>query len=267
MTYDDLPATPVGRPRRLRFTRALARAFLDRVASGESQASIYKDPSMPTRGILQEWVKTRPVFREELARARAEGGLPAKGGAISTYCVTTAHEIFRRLCEGESVTSICRDEAMPSFSTVYLWRRNNREFAEAMRVAYEIQAERFCDLGWEMAQAATPETAYLTHVRLGQLRWTAGILSPRTHGPIKPTEPEPGPKVQTILFRHFQLETHPETGQRRVIGYTPDPTSMKPVADSEGEWSRLPEVADLSPEARARRAEEIARMRRRSRED
>jgi hypothetical protein len=43
-----------------------------------------------------------------------------------------------------------------------------------------------------------------------------------------------------------------------VVGYTPDPTSMTPKIDSEGPWTRLPEVADLSDAAVAQRAAAIA---------
>ena len=44
-------------------------------------------------------------------------------------------------------------------------------------------------LGWKLAMEATPETAFLTQVRLKQLRWTASVLGPRTHGRLKPAEP------------------------------------------------------------------------------
>ena len=60
---------------------------------------------------------------------------------------------------------------MPSLSTIFYWRRRIPEFEDTVRVAKEIQAERLADLGWEMVGEATPETAYLTHVRLTQLRW------------------------------------------------------------------------------------------------
>jgi hypothetical protein len=97
-------------------------------------------------------------------------------------------DLFRRLCEGESLVAICADPAMPCFSTVYYWRRQFPEFAETMRVAREIQAERFCDLGWAIASGVTPEAAYATEVKLRQLRWTAAVLAPRRYGRTKPVE-------------------------------------------------------------------------------
>ena len=115
------------------------------------------------------------------------------------------------------------------------------------------------ELGWEIAYAVTPKTAYATHVKLGQLRWTAGMLAPRKYGRTKPVEADVPAQVQTVLLRHFKIERHPETGQRVVVGYTPDPKTMMPRLDAEGPWGRLPNVADLSDEGRAARAVEIAR--------
>ncbi|HXA40444.1 MAG TPA: hypothetical protein VNW53_15710 [Phenylobacterium sp.] len=88
-----------------------------------------------------------------------------------------------------------------------------------------------------MVMQATPETAYLTQVRLGQLRWTAAILGPRTHGRLKPTEPPEPPQVTTICYRHFEIEVEPGTGRRRVIAWTPDSDTLKPVREAEGLWT------------------------------
>jgi hypothetical protein len=249
---------PVGRaPGRgyARFSAVLARAICLRVMAGESQVAICAEAGMPSRNTLARWAKERPRFGRILARARALGG--RLGTGTTTYCPVVAQEIAARVSEGEFLTHVCRDPAMPSIATVNYWRRQNPEFAAAIRVARESQAEGFCALGWEMATGATAETAYLTRVQLGQLRWTAAALAPRTFGRIKPAEPPPEPKTTAILFRHFQLETHPKTGQQRVVGYTPDPTSMTPAIDSEGPWTRLPEIADLSEAAVAERAAAI----------
>ena len=142
-----------GPPRRkapraaVRFTAALGRRICARVASGESQMAICAEPGMPSRSTLFHWVRDRPKFAAEFARARVAGGVTRTNGRLSSFNQPVADEIFARLCEGEPLTSICEDPAMPCFSTVYYWRRHFPEFAEAMRIAREIQAERFCDLG------------------------------------------------------------------------------------------------------------------------
>jgi hypothetical protein len=121
-----------------------------------------------------------------------------------------------------SLTKIGADPAMPCLSTLMRWRRFHREFEQLVALGKQVQAERFCDAGWEMAMAATPETAYLTHVRLGQLRWMAGVMAPRTFR-IKPVEPEAAREALTVLVRTFGSEVDQETGERRVVAYRPNP--------------------------------------------
>lgn len=239
MSNDLAPATPAVRRTPVRYSLPVVRAFLARVASGESQASICRDPTMPGRRSVLNWAKDRPRFAERLQRARVESGHVGSGSA-STYCPATAQEIFRRLCEGESVSGICRDPALPCFSTVYLWRKRFPEFAEMMRIAREVQAERFCDEGWEMAGEATPETAYLTHVKLTQLRWMMGHMAPRAYGRTKPLEPETPPQDQSLLFRHFMVEQR-DDGWVRVVAFRPNPHTRQMERETEdGPWSPPP---------------------------
>jgi hypothetical protein len=178
---------------------------------------------MPTAQSVARWARERPEFADALRAARRAGGRPARGGGgVWTYCEATAREVFERLCEGESLNSIGDDPTMPSVSTIFYWRRHFPEFAEMVRVGKEIQAERACADGWEMAMSATPETAYLTHVRLTQLRWMAGVMAPKTYR-VKPVEPEGAREVLNVLMRMFKGEVDPETGETRVVAYCPNP--------------------------------------------
>jgi transposase-like protein len=163
---------------------------------------------------------------------------------VSTYAPEIAEEIFRRLCEGRSIVEICRDPAMPCAMTVYNWRQKHPEFAELVRLGREVQAELFFDLGWEMAKAATPETAYLTHVRLGHLRWMVGSMAPRIYR-IRQVEPEAPPKRQDVLFRHFKVEVDPETGERRVASYVANPETGEVERQDAPGWRRPPGVVML----------------------
>jgi hypothetical protein len=256
MTDDGRPQGRAPTRGYVQFTAVLARTICARVMAGESQVAICAEPDMPSRNTVTRWARERRVFGRALARARALGG--RLGTATTTYCPVVAQEIAARVGEGEFLSHVCRDPAMPSVSTVNYWRREHPEFAAAMRVARETQAEAFCATGWDLATEATPDTAYLTQVRLAHLRWTASVLAPRSFGRLKPAEPPVEPVTKRILFRHFRIETHPQTGQQRVVGYTPDPTSMTPKIDAEGPWSRLCDIADLSEAAVAQRAAAIA---------
>lgn len=224
----------------VRFSAKVAREICWRTAAGESQEAICADAHMPNPLTIYRWSKKRTGFARAYARARAMGASALR--TRSTFCPVKANEIVARISEGEMLSSITADTHLPSLSTIRHWARDVPEFGEEMRLARETLAERFSDLGWKMAMEATPATAYLTQVRLGQLRWTAAVLGPRTHGRLKPTAtPEP-PEVTTICYRHFKIEEHPETGQHRVVGYTPDPDTMLLMRTSEGPWTDPPGV-------------------------
>jgi hypothetical protein len=218
----------------VQFSAKVSREVCVRIAAGETQGAINADPAMPSRATIGRWARERPAFAKVLARAKALARREGVG-PNSTWCPVVAHEIVARLAEGETLTAIAEDPAMPSMGTMFYWRNAKPEFAEAMRLAREAVAERFSDLGWRMAMEATPETAHLTRVRLAQLRWTAAVLGPRTHGRLKPTEPPEPPRVTTICFRHFRIEENAE-GQHRVVGFTPDPDTLLPARTSEGDW-------------------------------
>jgi hypothetical protein len=201
----------------------VAQAILERVAGGEPLYGVLRDEGMPTSQSVGRWAREKPDFGAALALARVAGGRPALGGGgVWTYCEATARAVFDRLCEGESLTSICADPTMPAMSTVFYWRRAFPEFAETVRLAREIQAERFCEMGWELASGAEPETAYLTHVRLTQLRWMAGVMAPRAYR-TKLVEPPVTEAPVRLLYRRFEIEVDPQTGQRKVVAFCPNP--------------------------------------------
>lgn len=92
---------------------------------------------------------------------------------------------LERLCAGEAMCAICADPSMPAASTVYRWMGEQAAFREAVGLARQIQSDRLAEQGLALAEAATPETAYLTDVRLKHLRWFIVKLWPRKYGPVK----------------------------------------------------------------------------------
>ncbi len=218
----DAPRKRRGRREAVPYDPELGRTICERVAAGELLYELCREPGMPTAQSVGVWARKREDFGLALSQARKAGGRAIRGGGVSTYTPEIADEICERLCEGESLTAIGADPAMPCLSTLHYWRRRFVAFEEAVQVAKRIQAERFCDLGWELASEATPETAYLTQVRLAQLRWTAGVLAPRLCR-TRPAEPEQPQVVKRILFRHFKLEEDEATGRMKVVGYCPNP--------------------------------------------
>lgn len=223
--------TAAGRERRkwvrkrttVTWSPALAERICARVAAGEMLYAVLREPGMPTPQSVGRWARERPAFGAALMAARTEGGRPSRGGGgVWSYCPETVDAIFARLVEGESLTGVCRDPTMPTYSTIYSWRRRFPQFDQVLRQAREIQAERFCDLGYDLAMGATPETAYLTHVRLTQLRWMAGVTAPRIYKP-KPVEPEATDEPLRVLIRTFDTERDPVTGVMKVVALCPNP--------------------------------------------
>ena len=244
---EDEPADePRTRRPDVKWSAELGRAVCAKVAAGETQVAICRQPGMPSRATLFRWNRDKPPFARRLAKARAAAGRKAGQTKPSSFCPVTANEIFERMCEGQSVSEICRDPAMPSFSAVYHWRRDFPEFAEMMRTAREVQAERYCEQGIEIAEAVTPETAHATRVRLSQLRWTASHYWPRAFGTMKAVAPPEGPQVVQLLMRRFEVEVRDADGARRVVTYTPDPETGRAVRTAEGEWSAPRSPAQLA---------------------
>ena len=234
-----------------RFSAELGRVICARVAAGERQGDICAEPQMPTIHTLRRWALRYAVFGRALARARALGGREGTGPA-SGFDEGIANEIVARISLGETLNSIGDDASMPSGRTILLWRRVHPEFGEAVRLAREMVAERLSDLGWKMALEATPETAYLTHVRLTQLRWQTRVLSPQTHGAFKPVEAPAPREVTSILFRHFTIEENPDNPkQHRVVAWTPNPDTMEPERNKDGPWVDIVDPVQKAAEIEA----------------
>lgn len=62
-------------------------------------------------------------------------------GRPSEYSQTVAEAITERIADGESLRSICSDEAMPAKSTVFKWLSQQKAFADQYARAREEQAE------------------------------------------------------------------------------------------------------------------------------
>ena len=218
----------------------VAEAICARVASGELLYQVLREAGMPTPQTVGRWAHEREAFGTALAAARRAAGRSAKGGGAWSYCQPVADEVFERLCEGESLTAIGADPTMPCMSTLFHWRKRFPEFNAAVQLGKEIQAERFCDEGWQTIRGATPETAYLTHVTLTHLRWYAGVMAPKAYRLKPPVEPEAPRPEMTILVRRFTIETDPETGQRRTVAWCPNPETGEVECEDVPGWTPPP---------------------------
>jgi hypothetical protein len=200
-----LPAAPGDARRFQRWSKAAGDAIVERTAAGESLRAICRDPELPNVRVVHRWMGTRPAFARAVRDARARAGRSFIGRPPA-YCQATAEIIFERLCQGEGIVAICRDPDMPAASTVYRWLAQDLTFRDAIALAREIAAEAVFERGFEICEAATPETAYLAHVRLTHLRWGAAKLAPRKYGALKAQEATDAEtdKVDSITVCRFE---------------------------------------------------------------
>lgn len=91
------------------------------------------------------------------------------------YPASTRDAICERLAEGESLASICRDKAMPAWSTVHSWIDADEAFAgqitRAREIGYQVRADQ------AILQAKTAEDAALGRLAFDAERWYLGKLS------------------------------------------------------------------------------------------
>lgn len=72
-------------------------------------------------------------------------------GRPSTYTSELADEICERLATGETLRAICRDDHMPSWTTVYEWRKVHAQFSERLALARELGGDAIAEQALEIA--------------------------------------------------------------------------------------------------------------------
>lgn len=106
-----------------------------------------------------------------------------KGGRPSLYSEELAELICERLANGESLRAICREDGMPSMTTVMTWADDNQGgFRSRYACAREAQAEDMDGRILAVAEETTPENAQAQKVKLEAYRWRASKLAPKRYG-------------------------------------------------------------------------------------
>lgn len=83
--------------------------------------------------------------------------------------------IIERLAEGESLSSICRDAAIPSWRTVHNWIDADEDFSARITRAREVGFETRADRA--LLEAKTAEDAAKGRLAFDAERWYLGKLS------------------------------------------------------------------------------------------
>lgn len=118
-------------------------------------------------------------------------------GRPSDYSLDLASLICARMGEGESLRSICRDDAMPALSTVFRWLAKDaafqEQYARAMDARATLLAEEILEISDNSSGDAVtdPETGAVrmdaefvarSRLRVDSRKWLAARMSPRKYG-------------------------------------------------------------------------------------
>lgn len=97
------------------------------------------------------------------------------------YSEELAATICERLADGESLRSICRDENMPSKSSVFKWLGMHKTFADQYARAMEARADSHADDLVDIADDRTLDPND-KRVRIDARKWVASKLRPKVYG-------------------------------------------------------------------------------------
>ena len=109
-----------------------------------------------------------------------------KPGRPSKYGAALAEKICRRIAEGEPLTKICRDDAMPHYITVLRWRHEHEEFCKTYARAREDAADTLVDeilmIADDAKSATSSDQVQAARLRVDSRKWAASKMKPRTYG-------------------------------------------------------------------------------------
>lgn len=120
-------------------------------------------------------------------------------GRPSKYSEALVQSILDRLAAGESLRAICRDDAMPDYSTVDRWLQDNPAFASRYARAREEQAEHH-HAEMDRLEGAIEDGSLnpqAGNVILANKRWRMEKLKPKVYGAAVTLKGDPESPLQT----------------------------------------------------------------------
>lgn len=94
--------------------------------------------------------------------------------------MTAFNTIIHRMSNGEGLTTICREEDMPSYSMFITWTTSNPDLFDIYQRARQIQADYLADSIVEIAD--NEEDNYRAKNRMDARRWHASKLNSKKYG-------------------------------------------------------------------------------------
>lgn len=108
----------------------------------------------------------------------------------SDYTPELAATICQSLVDGMSLRSVCRDEAMPSISSVMLWLTKHPEFSEQYEKATHERATGMFEDMFEIADFVDKDPAAVSKAKLqvDVRKWALARMNPKKYGDKLTTE-------------------------------------------------------------------------------
>ena len=101
-------------------------AIAARVLAGEALMAVCAQPGWPSYGSVYAWARADAAFGAQLADARRRGAWRRRW----FFDEAVAQALLARLAEGQPITAVLRDPAMPSRRVYAYWRATQAHFQE-----------------------------------------------------------------------------------------------------------------------------------------
>jgi hypothetical protein len=142
------------------------------------------------------------------------------------------NEICARVAKGETLTDICRDAAMPDWSTVHRWAARCDVFRNDLARARELQAEVWADELVDISDAELPTRQAIRRARLRMQsrQWLAGKFNPQFAD--KPTQVGVNVGVAVVLSEAERVKLIERHERALLANQGKSGTSTQPPPES-----------------------------------
>jgi hypothetical protein len=164
--------------RRRRFDQAAADWIIVRLAAGEPAPQVLGDGGLPGITTVRRWRKIWPEF-DAAYRAAMLAGHRVRMRPRSKLTPELADRIEARILAGASIRALSFEPGMPHHVTIYGWMRRDPEFERRMRLAGRFRDDLLAEASLAMVDRATPATAEVVRLQVGELHKRVGRMSPK----------------------------------------------------------------------------------------
>ena len=93
-------------------------------------------------------------------------------------------EILERMANGQSLSTICRDDHMPNISTIIRWRSSDPDFRANYEVARQAQAHAYFEQLTDIADDCLPDTGFTSKAKLQMdaRKWSLARMNRALYG-------------------------------------------------------------------------------------